>query len=266
LKFLLLICLFSSMVVNAASIDSRYISDSFDTLFSAKDTDDLSEGTTNKYYADSLARAAISDNSDGITYTSATGVISCDVASGSIAGCLSSTDWNTFNGKQDALGFTAVPDTRTVNGHALSSNVTVTASDVSAVPDATFTAKGDMVLGTGAGTYSVLSAGANDYVLTADSSTGTGLKWAAIPATVSGHKENKTLVAGDISNGYVDLSVECKTDTVHVGLEGLGYAIEGVDYTVSVESSVTRITFAGDFIAGGTALVVDDVLYFKCLE
>lgn len=33
--------------------------------------------------------------------------------------------------KQDALGFTAVPNTRTVNGHALSADVTVTKSDVS---------------------------------------------------------------------------------------------------------------------------------------
>ncbi len=32
--------------------------------------------------------------------------------------------------KQDNLGFTAVPDTRTVNGHALSSDVTVTKTDV----------------------------------------------------------------------------------------------------------------------------------------
>lgn len=36
----------------------------------------------------------------------------------------------TWNAKQDALGFTPVPNTRTVNGHALSSNVTVTKSDV----------------------------------------------------------------------------------------------------------------------------------------
>lgn len=33
-------------------------------------------------------------------------------------------------GAQPALGFTAVPNTRTVNGHALSANITVTASDV----------------------------------------------------------------------------------------------------------------------------------------
>lgn len=37
---------------------------------------------------------------------------------------------STWNGKQDALGFTAVPSTRTVNGHALSGDVTVTKGDV----------------------------------------------------------------------------------------------------------------------------------------
>jgi hypothetical protein len=37
----------------------------------------------------------------------------------------------TLASKQDALGFTPVPNTRTVNGHALSADVTVTKSDVS---------------------------------------------------------------------------------------------------------------------------------------
>jgi hypothetical protein len=35
-----------------------------------------------------------------------------------------------LNGKQTSLGFTAVPNTTTVNGHALSTNVTVSASDL----------------------------------------------------------------------------------------------------------------------------------------
>lgn len=43
----------------------------------------------------------------------------------------------------------------------------------------TFDAKGDLVVGTGADTFSKLTVGTNDYVLTADSSTSTGLKWAA---------------------------------------------------------------------------------------
>lgn len=39
-------------------------------------TDNLTQGTSNKFYADSLARAALSSSATGLTYTSATGVIS----------------------------------------------------------------------------------------------------------------------------------------------------------------------------------------------
>lgn len=45
----------------------------------------------------------------------ATPIISCIAATGSVAGCLSAADWTTFNGKQAALGFTAVPNTRTIS-------------------------------------------------------------------------------------------------------------------------------------------------------
>lgn len=48
-----------------------------------------------------------------------------------------------------------------------------------------FDAKGDLVVGTGADTFSRLAVGTNDYVLTADSTTSTGLKWAAASAGTS---------------------------------------------------------------------------------
>lgn len=44
-------------------------------------------------------------------------------------------------------------------------------------------AKGDILAGTGADSVGRLAVGANDTVLTADSSTATGLKWAALPAS-----------------------------------------------------------------------------------
>lgn len=40
------------------------------------------------------------------------------------------TEKTTWNGKQSALGFTPVPQTRTVNGHELSSNISVTQTDI----------------------------------------------------------------------------------------------------------------------------------------
>jgi hypothetical protein len=49
---------------------------------------------------------------------SADRTISIPAATGSVNGYLSFGDWNTFNNKQDALGFTPVPTTRTltING------------------------------------------------------------------------------------------------------------------------------------------------------
>jgi len=44
------------------------------------------------------------------------------------------------------------------------------------------TAKGDLLAGTGSNTAQALTVGANDTVLTADSTTATGLKWAAAAA------------------------------------------------------------------------------------
>ena len=54
--------------------------------------------------------------------------LSIPAATSSVNGYLSSTDWATFNAKQPAGSY--VLQSTTVNGHALSSNVTVTASDV----------------------------------------------------------------------------------------------------------------------------------------
>jgi hypothetical protein len=67
-----------------------------------------------------------------------------------------------------------------ISGGGTSGTVTVTNSMATE-----FDAKGDLVVGTGADTFDKLTVGANDTVLTADSSTATGLKWAAPAAGAS---------------------------------------------------------------------------------
>ena len=57
-------------------------------------TDNLTQGSTNKFYADSLSRAALSSTVTGLTYTSSTGVIS--LTSGySIPTTTDQTNWGT---------------------------------------------------------------------------------------------------------------------------------------------------------------------------
>ena len=59
--------------------------------------------------------------------------------------------------------------------------ITFTAFDVAtAVQTSTFTAKGDILVGTGAGTAGKIAAGTNGYFLKADSTTATGLAWGAV--------------------------------------------------------------------------------------
>jgi hypothetical protein len=60
-----------------------------------------------------------------------------------------------------------------ISGGGTSGTVTITNSMATAID-----AKGDLVAGTGADTFAKLTVGANNTILTADSTTATGLKWA----------------------------------------------------------------------------------------
>jgi hypothetical protein len=72
-----------------------------------------------------------------------------------------------------------------ISGGGTSGTVTITNSMATAID-----AKGDLVAGTGADTFSKLTVGANNTVLTADSAEATGLKW----ATPTSASENFTLL------------------------------------------------------------------------
>jgi hypothetical protein len=67
-------------------------------------SDNINEGTVNKYYTDTRARSSLSVSSP-LSYNSLTGLFSLPLANTSTNGYLSSTDWNTFNGKQSSGNF-----------------------------------------------------------------------------------------------------------------------------------------------------------------
>lgn len=77
------------------------------------------------------------------------------------------------------------------------------------------------------------------------------------------NKESITLSGTNITNGYVNLAFEALSESLLV-INNRMVLIEGVDYTLTIVSLVTRVTFAGDFAIGGNAeLQQNDILYFQ---
>ncbi len=71
-----------------------------------------------------------------------------------------------------------------------------------------------------------------------------------------------TLLAGDITNGYVDLAHDIDQDSISLSPLGAPVQEVGVDYTLSVPVAVTRVTFAGDLateLAAGDKLLLNYV-------
>jgi hypothetical protein len=88
-------------------------------------TNDVAEGTTNKYFTDARVRNAISATAP-LNFNTTSGVLSMTAASGSSDGYLSSADFTTFNNKQTAL--TAGVDYATPSG-----NITGNAANVTGI-------------------------------------------------------------------------------------------------------------------------------------
>jgi hypothetical protein len=105
-----------------------------------------------------------------------------------------------------------------ISGGGTSGTVTITNSMATAID-----AKGDLVAGTGADAFSRLAVGANNTVLTADSTTATGLKWATpaasgsgltfISSTTIGSAVSAVTVSSAFSSTYANYLITVELDT-----------------------------------------------------
>ena len=153
-----------------------------------------------------------------------------------------------------------------ISGGGTSGTVTITNSMATAID-----AKGDLIGGTGADTFARLAVGANDTVLTADSTTATGLKWAA-PAGGGGMTllntggtalSSTTTTINITTTGYAKLeiylvNVYCSSDAVLCmrlnGDTGSNYTFQAAQqYNVTGSTVVTRSAIDSSRIVLGVA-------------
>lgn len=101
-----------------------------------------------------------------------------------------------------------------ISGGGTSGSVTITNSMATAID-----AKGDLIAGTGADTFSRLAVGTNGQALLADSTTATGLKWGSIGSSYSGVSLNNSGSDWSIaSSTWTDLTWSAEnfdTDNFH---------------------------------------------------
>ena len=137
-----------------------------------------------------------------------------------------------------------------ISGGGTSGTVTITNSMAT-----TIDAKGDLIGGTGADTFARLAVGANDTVLTADSSTATGLKWAA-PAsagsTVAVFADNKTSADGgtftsgawrtrDLQTSLFNNITSCSLASNQITLPAGTYEVTANAPSFQVNASMARL-------------------------
>ncbi len=160
-------------------------------------TNDIAEGSNNKYYTDTRVRGALSAVSPLIFNTSS-GTFSMSVASASSNGYLSSTDFSAFNNKQNAIS--AGVDYLAPNGSAalLTNFPTLNQSTTGNAETATKFATARNING-------VAFDGSADITITANASTLTGT---SLPNTVTGSSLTSvgTITAGVWSGTTITLA------------------------------------------------------------
>jgi hypothetical protein len=126
---------------------------------------------------------------------------------GQILAKTSNTDMDFTWIANDQGDITAVTAGTGISGGGTTGAVTITNSMATAID-----AKGDLIVGTGADTFDRLAVGGtNGHVLTVDSTTSTGIKWAAVAAgggmtsIASGALSGSAVSLTSISGSYKDL-------------------------------------------------------------
>lgn len=132
--------------------------------------------------------------------------------------------YNTSADAPSGVGFNSAMDT-------IDTLITARASVASTIQQSLIDAKGDLIVGSAADTATRLAVGADNFVLTADTAAGPGVKWAAVPA------------AADPILSRVTTTVDVTNTTAETNL--INYSVGG---NVMSTNKMVRFTLLGDYL------------------
>jgi len=118
-------------------------------------------------------------------------------------------------------------------------------------------AKGDLVVGSATNDAAVLGVGSNNQVLTADSSTTTGVKWAAVAASPASASATVTTSEGTSSSSFTDLTTAGPAVTLTTGTKAL------VILSCYLEQTNGWEAYMGYAVSGSTTISATTA---KCLQ
>jgi len=131
-----------------------------------------------------------------------------------------------------------------ISGGGTSGAVTITNSMATAID-----AKGDLIAGTGADAFARLAIGTNNQVLTADSSTSTGMKWAS--ASPAGKNYVLLNTGGTALTGSATITVSSLSGYenyfIHIDTASTATAASEISFRINSDSG-------GNYVYGGLAL------------
>jgi hypothetical protein len=106
-----------------------------------------------------------------------------------------------------------------------------------AINPSTITAKGDLIVGTGSGTFTAQGVGANGTVLTANSAQADGVEWAALPASGS----MTVLLSGSVPTGTTTFTISSIPNT-HTNLRIVFFNLTRVVTPGDLQFTINGIT------------------------
>jgi len=114
-------------------------------------------------------------------------------------------------------------------------------SSLSSIPVSAFTIKGGLIVGTGSGTYTQLNPGANGRILSANSSTASGLEWVVPEVTAT---NTVTLTNKTLTSPVITASTNAQTDNYTLVLSDANKYIEVLNSSAKTITVPTNTTAA----------------------